>query len=226
MICNVKSRSWYVELHSKYKDDFSDFKEVYKQMTKFEFDQNISGRITILDAAHLYLLVRHYMPYIIMETEGNNGFITSLIATALKKSNKDFRILIREKHPGPRIAAFERAKYFGYTQNIIGLNDESDNEIKAKLKMFGKIDFVILRNNIQFNNILKYINNKATAFFIGEHPIINLSCSHVQQYMMPDELDHKDLIIGNWWDILDSWDYISFGDQIFNKPYSTALFWE
>ncbi len=226
MSCQLKSRSWFAALHYKYKDDFGLFKEIYSQMTDWEFGINFSGRMTILDAAHLYLLIREYKPKIILETCSANGFATSIMAAASKANSIDFRILTYEKHPGPRIAATERARHLKYDQNIITLSDLSDKEKVAKLRMLGKIDFLALKEHHHLHTMLKYMNNKSIAFFDGNHSDIEISCSHVKDYMMPDNLDHRDLIIGSWWDILDSWDYISFGEKVFHNPYSTALFWE
>lgn len=209
---NIITRSWFIDLHDKFKYDFEIFKQVYQNKERFRFGINYSGELNLWDAVYLYFLIREIQPENILIIGGGNGFTESIAARA---SYNNYMITSYEKHPGPRIAAIERADYFGYRKNLKQLVDLKPNDL---------FDFIIIMEPIKKFPVLRCLKNKCVLYFNGKHFKSDKPCGHIKNYIMPDPKAHKDLLLGSWWDLLNYWDYEQFGEQLFTEPHSTALF--
>jgi len=209
---NIKPRAWFVSLHERFQHDFTIFKDTYQNKERFRFGINYSGELNLWDSVHLYLLIKEVQPENILIIGGGNGYTESLVASA---SDGSFNIASYEKHPGPRIAANQRADYFGYKNHLKQLTE---------ITLVEDYDFIIIMQPIKKFPVLRRLKNKCVLYFNGEHFNSEKVCSHIKEYIMPDPGTHKDLLLGSWWDLLNYWDYEPFKDNLFNQPHSTALF--
>ncbi len=215
---NLRPKSWFVELHAKYPKDFVDFMEVYASKAEFEWGIVDRGGLTVFDAAHLYLAVRDAKPEVVVELGSANGFVTAIMACALKHAGHEFHIYSFEEHPGPRISGHERSEAWDY-KNWLTLWDYNTLDTYN----LPPIDFVCVLEKKHLSKVEAKIKDGGCIYY-NYTKETDLVYSKVVDYMMPKPNVHRDLILGGWHAILPHWNYPQMGQQIYKTPVSMIEF--